>query len=607
MLKQGLLQERRMIYDSAIAIYYQTMEVVFAVFQKSQIGKKFFGRNIEQLNLLIQPYLCLAFLHAKRDHSLKTANRFMEDALEKLIKKNHYYKEYGFLYVEKSEQTDKCDSFAEKSGQIYKHYIRWAELYMMRSQFEGAIYKYLQAMKALCQCCTPDENKDNAMTYHDIGSILAGLADACTALVFSDMFSTKVSDFKVSDFSVLPLPLFTDEKNQTEESDSELDIQCAYNENLSNDELKRNLCKKVRLILNYWKENLEHDSKFIKIKKLKPLFSNALHLYVLASHAYRLAGSFMDEILMLWKTAYAVGFGLSNLNTVYGKNLTVDEKAKINWLFMDLEETKTEGATYETNSKNPIRSIFPQALGGSYSIYRERLRREIGMKNEHLLRWISPPLVQLLTVLAHFWYAFWGDADKNGNPCKMDESTFEIIDMGTFPMNARILALYLKGCWYQKYAIGENEYQYKRKAFRLLVQAIEHEQAYENELDYLALPLGFIFYHLWEIVKENDNNNEILNSIKKDEEFKEDMQRYFVSNYCRKRAKKQLMELLSRHNIAGINKDRYFTYMSKHYYLYNAFSDSYVNGMWALEYGLVPVAQFMLDEINKHSNDPFFD
>jgi hypothetical protein len=180
--------------------------------------------------------------------------------------------------------------------------------------------------------------------------------------------------------------------------------------------------------------------------------------------------------------------------------------------------------------------------------------------------------------------------------------------MGTFSMKARLLALYFKGRWYQKNAkIGENKYQYKQLAFRLLVQAIEDGQAFEGEMDYIALPLGIIFYHIWEIVKENDEENgKILSSVKKTEDFKGDMQRYFSLNYCRNRTKKRLLELLSRHNIEGFNKERYFIYMSKHYYLYDSFADPYVNGKWALEYGLVPVAKFMLEKIDEDFDDEFF-
>ena len=39
--------------------------------------------------------------------------------------------------------------------------------------------------------------------------------------------------------------------------------------------------------------------------------------------------------------------------------------------------------------------------------------------------------------------------------------------------------------------------------------------------------------------------------------------------------------------------------MNKQYYLYNAFSSDYANGMWALEYGLVPVAKEMLKRIEE--------
>ncbi|MEN8219551.1 MAG: ATP-binding protein [Pseudomonadota bacterium] len=588
MLKRGLLQERRMIYDSAIGFYYRAMKTV-SIILKSDKGKEFFDINIEQLNLLIQPYLCLAFLHAKRDYSLEAANRFMRDALELIEGKKS-----KSLGCSQSKSLG-CDTFAKKSGQIYKHHVRWAEMWMMRSQFKEAICQYLKAMKVLYECdpCN-NKNKENALTCHDMGSILAGLADACTALALYALYENKDEKFE------LILPAY---KNCDQGEGESPKINCAYNRNLSDEELKESLNKNVESIMKWQRTFLYNEIDNFDTNKLKPLFNNALCLYVLASHAYRLAGSLSDEAFMLWKTANAVALGLSYIKKVRGEQyLTPDKKAKIDWLFID--ETNTKEPRYQTN---PIRHVFYQAFAGSYSVHRARLKEYLGVKDKRFLRWISSPLIQLFTVLSHFWQSYWGDTDVNGNPCKMDESAFEIVDMGTFPMKARILALYLKGRWYQEYAaISENEYQYKEKAFRLLVQAIEDGQAFEGELDYIALPLGIIYYHIWEIVKENDDDNRILRSVKEDEYFKGDMQRYFSSNYCRNRTKKRLLELLSRHNIPGINKERYFTYMSKQYYLYDAFSDPYVNGKWALEYGLVPVAKFMLDEINKDSDDMFF-
>ncbi len=567
MLRRGLLQERRMIYDSAIAFYYRAMETV-DIISKSTNSAKFFEINIEQLNLLIQPYLCLAFLHAKRDSSLETARIFMHKSLE--------------LLEVKSGKSTGSKIFTEKSGQIYKHHVHCAEMYMMRSQFKEAICKYIDAMKAVCDCIA--SNNENAITYHDMGSVLAGLANACTALALYKFYDHQKSDFKL---------IFPTYKQDISYSKKELQIY--YNQNLSDKELEKSLKHNVELII---------ELKCRKEKKLLDVLKHALGIYVLASHAYRLASSLLDEAFMLWETAYTVAFGLSYLKIVDKPDLSFDDKNKINWLFKHLDDTPR----YKNNHKNPIRHAFSQAFVGSYSVHRARLKQEIGVTEEKVIRWIAPPLSKLLIVFGHFWHANCGETDENGNLCKMDESAFEIVDMGTFSMKARLLALYLKGRWYQENAeMSENEYQYKQQAFRFLVQAIEDGQAFEGENDYIALPLGMIFYHIWEIVKENDEENgQILSSIKKTEDFKGDMQRYFSLNYCHDRTKKRLFELLSRHNIEGINKERYFTYMSKHYYLYDSFADPYVNGQWALEYGLVPIAKFMLEKIDEDFDDEFF-
>lgn len=590
LLKLGLLQERRLIYDSAIAIYYQAMQIVEDVLKEN---KAFFVENLEQLNLLFQPHLCLAFLHAKRGHSIGTADAFMQKALESI-----------------SEISQ--ESASPESALIYKHHIRWAEMKMMRSQFNEAIYEYHRAITALCRgnkLCQPD--KLNAITFQDMGSVLTGFADACTALALYAHYDNA---------ETAPLELRLPQEHH-------------YDENANIEKLKDSVCEEFQRLLEIkvvakgdescrqWQsgeqEGKQEANSIDGISTV--LLKESLGFYILASKAYRLAGSAWDEALILWKIAYAVAFGLSYSDKV-GKGLT--KRADINWLFRDIGDTQTNGS-----EKNPIRKVFSQAFNGSYSVQRTRLREEVGIKTEDkkkshfvvrwitsartffgktdnkkngdFLRWIAPSLTQILMVLGHFWDAYWESGNKEVSQL-MDESAFEIVDMGAFPMNARILALYLKGRWYQKYANGDNEY--KRTAFRLLVEAVENGLAYEGGLDFLSPPLGIIHYHIWEIVRENDENqNAILKTVRQDfrADFRGDMLRYFSQSYCHNRTKKLLTELLSRHNSPGTNKDRYFTYMSKHYYLYDAFSDPYVKAMWAVEYGLVPVAKWMLNKMNE--------
>ena len=165
--------------------------------------------------------------------------------------------------------------------------------------------------------------------------------------------------------------------------------------------------------------------------KRQSLIEKALHLYVLASHAYRLSASPDKESLMLWKLAYVVGYGLNYIDG------NLKQKEDIDWLFRNLNT--------ENHNKNPIRNGFAQIFGGSYSVHRNRLKDEIGVNDEKVLRWITPPLTQVLLVLGHFWHSYWGDGiDDEGKPAKMDETAFEIVDMGAFPMKANILALYLE-------------------------------------------------------------------------------------------------------------------------------------------------------------------
>ena len=221
MLKLGLLQERRVIYDTATAVYYQTIETIKQVLAKTQ--SQFLADNLEQLNLLIQPYLCLAFLHAKQDHSTDKANYFMAEALNlisQIIGEDKAKGENPSGTEKSSEQTTPsqsliistplsekkqaaslsqkklsektakvdtclgrekmlagCETPAQKSGLVYKHQVRWAEMWMMHSQFHHAIYQYLCALKSLCDCKPFERDETHALTLSDLGTILAGLEE----------------------------------------------------------------------------------------------------------------------------------------------------------------------------------------------------------------------------------------------------------------------------------------------------------------------------------------------------------------------------------------------------------------------------------------------
>lgn len=531
LLKIGLLQERRMLYDVAIATYYRAMQTI----EKHLKESCFFKENFEQLKILLQPYLCLSFLHAKQDHNLDTANNFMTKAVN-LIKQ------------------DLTPEFTNQNFFISQHYIHWAQMFMMRSEFERAIWKYICALKEKCSF----ESEEN-INYSDIGEILAGLSYACTALALYKWYKNK-------EFSINFPP---DKYHINYDPKSINDLQCGYEKNLNENQLKHYLCKNVKLIIKL----LDSD------QEIEQLIQKALHLYVLSSHAYRLSASPDDESFILWKLAYVVGYGLNYIDMFDHADLKNTQN--IDWLFNNLNKNHYD---------NPIRKGFAQIFGGSYSVHKRHLKKEIGVKDDKVIRWITPPLTQVLLVLGHFWRSYW----SYGVDAKMDETAFEIVDMGAFPMKAKILALYLKARWYQ------NRANNKAQAFILYTQVIPNIQAYECGLDYISLPLGMVYYHIWEILKEDAiSGGKILASIRDHEDFQGNMQRYFSIPHCRNKTKKYLIELLSRHHINGINPQRFFTYMNKQYYLYNAFSSDYANGMWALEYGLVPVAKEMLKRIEE--------
>lgn len=565
-LKIGLLQERRMLYDVAIATYYRAMQTIENFICSENDSSKencFFKENFEQLKIFLQPYLCLSFLHAKRDHNLDAANDFMQKAAD-LIQKIFRPSKYQQTFLIPQKKSTSCKFENQQRFFISQHNIRWAEMFMMRSEFDSAIWKYIYALK---EKYSESEDKRN---YFEIGEILAGLSYACTALALKKCYEEESQNFSIS---------FPSEHPKSTNQDN---FECAYH--ISDENLKGDLNNKIKSIVSLIDDCDKQDTDLLE--KIEPLLNKSLHLYVLASHAYRLSASAAEESFILWKLAYVVGYGLNYIDMFSDKSFN---KEDIDWLFRNLNDEIHEND--ESHEKNPIRNGFAQIFAGSYSVHRNRLNKEIGVDDEKVLRWITPPLTQVLIVLGHFWHSYWGNGiDDQGKSAKMDKTAFEIVDMGAFPMKAKIIALYLKARWYQ--ARTNN----KAQAFNLFIEALENLQAYEGGLDYISLPLGMIYYHIWEIVKDNETN---LEELKNSNDFKGDMQRYFSKSHCRNSTKKYLTELLSRHHINGINSKRFFTYMNKQYYLYNAFSSDYVNGIWALEYGLVPVAKKMLKRIEE--------
>ena len=215
--------------------------------------------------------------------------------------------------------------------------------------------------------------------------------------------------------------------------------------------------------------------------------------------------------------------------------------------------------------------------------------------------------------------------------------------MGAFPVYPRILATFMKGRWNFTRAFptvpelppwlmnnepaspgvysvdGNRDLPNRaRNAFRFLVDAAEDGEAYEGGLELINPPLGFIYYHLWLTVhtihkmeskklklikkpqqiimeflddlKKRERLRQLMKELQESDEFRGERERFFGEEFLRTKAKTHLREMWARHG----NDEGFFAYAEKHQYLADSFSDSYVNGLWAVEYGLLPVASNML-------------
>jgi hypothetical protein len=132
-----------------------------------------------------------------------------------------------------------------------------------------------------------------------------------------------------------------------------------------------------------------------------------------------------------------------------------------------------------------------------------------------------------------------------------------------------------------------------RYALRYFIDAIEDGEAYEGGLEMLNPPLGCVYYMLWLtlcVLEKTKEGKRIKDPIEHSAEFKGERQRFFQLDYARVKAEATLRELLARHG----QGEKFFAYAGQYYYLTDSFSDPFVNGLWAVDCGLVPIATKML-------------
>jgi hypothetical protein len=110
-----------------------------------------------------------------------------------------------------------------------------------------------------------------------------------------------------------------------------------------------------------------------------------------------------------------------------------------------------------------------------------------------------------------------------------------------------------------------------------------------KKLELIKKPQQIIMEFLDDL-KKRERLRQLMKELQESDEFRGERERFFGEEFLRTKAKTHLREMWARHG----NDEGFFAYAEKHQYLADSFSDSYVNGLWAVEVGLLPVASNML-------------
>ncbi len=492
LLKIGLLEEQRGVFDSATAVYYQASRVVDHVLE-GDYGPYFIRPHLEQLNVLMQPYICLAFLHAKRDPLTHTAELVMKRNLEKVsgllllnykasgVKKQNSYcceslfdnsvhtlsddsllrsPDSGFLKdkviqtVGREYPTPIMLSAATQRMILARFHIRQAEMRLLRSDFIGAMVSYTNSLHLLSiarhECSkVPTQEKIPQQDHPDISSVdenigmaFIGLGDAASGNILYQLYSRDNAD---------DLKLYSHELGTLLKQNLQGEVDEAKIKKEIMDELKDIVTK-----CSYRKcKNENEEDNYRKLISSK-LTAKGLNYYILAAMAFILSGNAADARLALWKLSYVLTVGFSYLDEISlfsekDRRKPIDPKS-MQWLF-----GKADSVT-ENAIENPLQRLSMRAFGFSYQAHTKRLARlfKNNLKKEgdltkndlnHHLCWSAAPLSQSATVMGRFWLAYWVDQKKD-----FTDKDFSIRQMGPFPVNARILAYYFKARWYLKKA-----------------------------------------------------------------------------------------------------------------------------------------------------------
>jgi hypothetical protein len=630
LLKMGLMSEQRNEYDAAVSLYFQAYRVVEHLMKRR--FRRFLVPNLEQLNTLSQAYLCLGFLHAKRDALPDIAQQFMDRAYTKLA---DHFDAPSSLDAPESKKSQQVSAGLSAGTEIHSGHIwpgkteralflselllRSAEINSIRSRFLAAASKYIDVIKSLAGLAIVKDSLDPCRdpdVLRTLGFALSGLGDACCAEVVNRYYINVVSEFDdniagSNGASLYWLPLPVTVKLELPHMPGESEYRVILQEQYP----KKKLVENINGLLKNLPKLGSHEElsnclgspnrkKRACMKRIYAWMSkNALRFHLLSAIAYRLANMPEESALSLWKIQHLFAYVLSFPELLEGGiHLEGKEQKKAldDWLFC-IDSTGDE------SKKNLVETFSMYAFEASYRIHRRRLEELYGIKEgevniqpntKDLLRWIVPPLSQSARVLKKFW---WSWQSWQGEGSVLNKERLGLERMGAFPLEARILACLLKARTYlreyepvllrrhergEEYQTSEEIEMYKqlRIAFQLLVNCVEDGTAYEGGLPLLNPQLGVVYYFLWRLAYHCGEDPAFDKT-----EFQGEKARFLDERYCRTKALQVLRNMIERHT----GGQAYFDHVNRQYFLHDAFSDRYTQGLWAGDYALMPIARWM--------------
>nr|VFK47267.1 MAG: hypothetical protein BECKTC1821E_GA0114239_10806 [Candidatus Kentron sp. TC] len=418
LLKLGLMEEHRGLYDRATSVYHQACRVVDHVMD-GEYGPSFIRAHFEQINMLVQPHLCLAFVHTKRDLMRHTADQLMErrtrqlveftfhggigksgktttpdlytrlaENVDRLVREDdseNIGKNRKILLIESNGERSKIDHYypivmqmPDRLRIVARSYMRWAELLFWRSDFRGAIRRYVSGIRFLRKCLDlhgPDRFLSSGIgdeprvyqVLEILGMALMGLGDAAMAFRLHEYYCSggKGSRYAGQEgIATMKLPGVKNDPYQYNPKKGE-----------SHETTRARFHGGVNRLLHTcdtaWE--MSRDTQVLR-KTIDDTIQNALRYYALAAYAFRLSDNSADGRLALWKLSYALGMGLSYAkeDSLLDRDLSLENPEAMNWLFGE-PAGEPENPAFKALD-NPVQVVARGAFGWSYQAHHERLK-----------------------------------------------------------------------------------------------------------------------------------------------------------------------------------------------------------------------------------------